>query len=199
MKFEILETEPVCSGFLRLCRRRLRHESYRGGWCAEIARERIEQLSAASVVLYDPDRDQVVLVEQFRIGALEDPNGPWLLETAGGYRPSGEPAAEVARREALEETGCVPDELIHIGDFYVSPGLSSERIALFCGRVDAGLADGIHGLVEEGEEVRPVVLPFAEAQAELFGRINSTSVIIALQWLAAQRENLRRRWARHSS
>jgi ADP-ribose pyrophosphatase len=117
-----------------------------------------------------------------------------LLETVGGYRPPDESAAEVARRESLEETGCELGELIHIGDFYVSPGLSSERIALFCARVDAAQADGIHGLAHEGEEIRVVVLSFAEAQAALFQRINSTSVIIAMQWLAAEREVLRRRW-----
>lgn len=194
MKFEILESETVFSGFLRLCRRRIRHSSYHGGWCAVIERERIEHLSAASVLLYDPDRDQVVLAEQFRVGALEDPAGPWLLETVGGYRPPNESAADVARREALEETGCELGELIHIGDFYVSPGLSSERIALFCARVDAGQADGIHGLAHEGEEIRVAVLSFAQAHAELFRRINSTSAIIAMQWLAAQREDLRRRW-----
>ena len=198
MKYQILGSEQLYTGFLRLCRRRIRHQSYRGGWCAEIERERIEHLSAAAVLLYDPDRDAVVLVEQFRVGALEDPAGPWLLETAGGYSPPGEPTAEVARRESLEETGCEPDELIHIGDFYVSPGLSSERIALFCGRVDSRRAGGVHGLSEEGEEVRVVVLGFAEALAGLFGRLNSTSVIIALQWLARERESLRRRWLRNS-
>jgi ADP-ribose pyrophosphatase len=195
MKFEILESENVFAGFLRLCRRRLRHESYHGGWCPEIVRERLEHLSAASVLMYDPLRDQVVLVEQFRVGALEDPHGPWLLETAGGYRPPGEAAADVARREALEEAACELGELVHIGDFYVSPGLSSERIALYCGRVDAARAHGIHGLEHEGEESRVVVLPFTDAHAQLFKRINSTSVIIAIQWLAAERDRLRRRWS----
>ncbi len=194
MKFDILATDNIFSGFLRLCRRRIRHESFHGGWCAEIVRERIEGLSAAAVLLYDPDLDQVVLVEQFRVGALEDPTGPWLLETVGGYRPPGESAAEVARREALEEAGCEIDELIHIGDFFVSPGLSGEQISLFCGRVDSTKVGGIHGLQEEGEEVRVVVLPFAVARAELFARINSTSVIIAMQWLAGERQALLERW-----
>lgn len=196
MDFEILNAETLYEGFLTLGRRRIRHQSFHGGWCAEIERERLEHLSAASVLLYDPDRDQVVLGEQFRIGALEDPAGPWVLETVGGYRPSHESAAEVARREAREEAGCEPDELIHIGDFYVSPGLSSEKISLFCGRVDAGKATGVHGLADEGEEVRVVVLSFIEAQAELFKRINSTSAIIAMQWLVQQREALRTRWRR---
>ena len=192
--FEIIAAEPLYRGFLQLKRYRLRHTSFHGGWCPEVVRERIEGLNAVSVLLYDPERDQVVMVEQFRVGAMEDPAGPWVLETVGGYRPPGESPESVARREALEEADCRLLALEPICRFYTSPGLSSEQIQLYCARVDASRAGGVHGLPEEGEEVRVVVLSAEQAIAALYGRINSTSSLISVQWFAAHRQALRQRW-----
>ncbi len=192
---DLLDTETLYDGFLKLNRYRLRHALFAGGTSPVLVRERIERLRASSVLLYDPDREQVVLVEQFRIGALGQRQRPWLLETVGGYIPAGETPEEVARREALEETGCRLTALEPICTFMVSPGTSVDRIHLFCGRVDASAAAGIHGLEEEGEDIRVVVMEVDEALAELYGgRADSTSLIIGLQWLALHREALRRRW-----
>jgi ADP-ribose pyrophosphatase len=194
MRFELMESEAVYEGFLKIRRHRLRHESFNGDWCRPVIRERIEGLRAVSILLYDPGVDRVVLIEQFRIGAMEHPHSSWLLETVGGYWGPGEQAADVARREAREEAGCELLALESIGEFYVSPGLTSERIALFCGCARAASAGGIHGLIEEGEETRVVVLPRLEAIEELFKRINSTSALIALQWLSVHAERLQRQW-----
>jgi ADP-ribose pyrophosphatase len=192
---EILFRAVSYDGFLKLNRYQLRHRSFRGGWCEPVLRERLEKLAAVSVLPYDPVRDEVVLIEQFRVGALEDPGGPWVLETIGGYRHPEESCADVAQRELLEEANLSARSLERVGEFYVSPGISSERITLYCAQVDASVAGGIHGLAEEGEETRVVVLPVQQALSELFGRINSTSTLILTQWLAINRDALRERWA----
>jgi ADP-ribose pyrophosphatase len=197
--FEILHRSIAHDGFLKVVRYQLRHASFHGGWCEPVFRERLEKLSAVSVLPYDPLTDQVVLVEQFRVGTMDSPAGPWVLETIGGYRAPDESAEQVARRELLEEAGLACGELAAVGGFYVSPGISSERIELYCARVDASAAGGIHGIAEEGEETRVIVLPVAEALGELFGRINSTSTLILLQWLAANRERLRAAWSAPAS
>ncbi len=194
-RVEILEQEPLYQGFLGLKRFRLRHGLFAGGMSATLVRERVESYRAASVLLYDPDRDRVVLIEQFRIGALEAGEGAWLLEVVGGIIDADDAAEAVARREALEEAGCRIDELVPIQRFYVSPGYTSEQISLFCGRVDSAGAGGIHGLADEGEDIRVVVMDAGDALDELGdGRANSTSIVIALQWLALNRERLRREW-----
>ncbi len=192
---EILQTETLYRGFLGLKRYRLRHRLFAGGMSPELVRERVESYQAASVLLYDPDLDQVVLIEQFRIGALEAGEQAWLLEVIGGIIDRDETAEVVARREALEEAGCEIRELLPICRFLVSPGYTSEQIALFCGRVDASGAGGIHGLADEGEDIRVLVLPAETALAELYGgRADSTSIVIALQWLAMNRQRLRAEW-----
>lgn len=194
---EILESRTGYDGFFELKHFRLRHSLFSGGWSAEIERERIERLQAASVLLYDPHQDRVVMIEQFRIGALEQGRGAWLLETVGGLIEPGESGDAVARRETEEEAGCALLDLVHICDFYVSPGTATERIHLYCGRVDSRQAGGVHGLVEEGEDIRVEVLPADQVIGELYGgRVNSTSAIIAVQWLAMHRDPLRQRWAR---
>lgn len=193
-EFHVTEMKREYDGFLKLDRYRLRHASFKGGMCQEVVREQIAGLSAVSVLPYDPRRDEVVLVEQFRVGVLDDPNGPWILETIGGYRPATETVESVAGREAMEEAGLSLSRLADIGAFYVSPGLSTERIHLLCGEVDASDAGGIHGLPEEGEETRVVVMAADEAIESMFDSIKATTAIISLQWLAANRERLRRAW-----
>jgi ADP-ribose pyrophosphatase len=193
--YEILDSQAVYRGFLKLNRYRLRHELFQGGESESLVRERLEGLRAASVLLYDPRLDQVVLVEQFRIGALGRESRPWVLETVGGYVPEGEADEAVARREAMEEANCVIGRIERICEFMVSPGISIDRIVLFCGEVDSSVATGVHGLDHEGEDIRVVVMAADDAIGELYrGRANSTSILIALQWLAMNRESLRDRW-----
>lgn len=195
-KYEIIGREVCYQGFFRLERYRLRHELFSGGASGVLTRELFERGHAASVLPYDPERDAVVLIEQFRVGALDDAHGPWLLEIVAGVMEAGEGAEDLVRREAVEEAGCVLHELQPICEFLVSPGGTSERISLFCGRVDSRQAGGVHGVHEEGEDIMVHVLSFAEAMRRLEqGRIRSASPIIALQWLALHRDELRRRWS----
>lgn len=196
--FEILDKEVCYQGFFRLERYRLRHTLFGGGWSGELMRELLERGQAAAILLYDPERDSVVLIEQFRIGALTAPSGPWLLEIVAGIVDEHETGEDVARREAMEEAGFAVLDLIPICEYLVSPGGTSERIKVYCGRVDATEAGGIHGLAHEGEDIRVRVVPFAEALNMLSaGRVDSASPIIALQWLALHREDVRRRWLKN--
>jgi ADP-ribose pyrophosphatase len=194
-RVEVFEQAVCYQGFFRLERYRLRHRLFSGAWSREMVREVFERGHAAAVLPYDPGRDQVVLVEQFRIGALRAPEGPWLLEIVAGIIEPGETPEEVVRREAIEESGCVLQDVVPICDYHVSPGGTTERIALFCGKVDAAHIGGIHGLAEEAEDIRVLVVPADEAIALLHaGKILSAAPIIALQWLLLNREALRRRW-----
>ncbi len=192
---EILKRETVCDGFLKINHYRLRHSLFVGGWSGELVRERVEGYRAAAVLPYDPIRDEVVLIEQFRVGAMGEEEPPWLLEVVGGIIEGIEYPEEVARRETLEEMGCDILELAPICEFLVSPGTSSERVFLFCGRINAEGVGGVHGVDSEGEDIRVQVFSFKEAMGELYGGLlNSTTAIIGMQWLAINREELRARW-----
>jgi ADP-ribose pyrophosphatase len=148
------------------------------------------------VLPYDPVRDEVVLIEQFRPGAFTAGTEPWLVEIVAGIIEDDETAEDVARRETVEEAGCTVTDIVPMMDILTTPGASSERIAIFLGRVNARGVGGIHGLVDEGEDIRVFTESLDAALARLSdGGIINVTAIVALQWLALNRDKLRRRWA----
>lgn len=182
---EIVAREVVFQGFFAVDRLTLRHRLFAGGWSAVFSRELFRRGRSVGVLLFDPKRAQVVLVEQFRVGLLADERrSPWVVELVAGIVETGEQPDGVAAREAEEETGLVVDELTWICEYYNSPGGSDECINLFYGEVDASQAGGIYGLASENEDIRVVVLDLAEVWRRLDeGEFNNAMIIIALQWL----------------
>jgi ADP-ribose pyrophosphatase len=195
LKVEVVEREACFRGFYALDRVHLRHELFAGGMGPVISRELFVRHDAVCVLPYDPLRDCVVLIEQFRVGALDKSAHPWLLELVAGLIDKDESPEEVARREAVEEAGLCLGELWPLNVYYPSPGGSDERVHLYVGRCDSQGAGGIHGLAEEGEDIRVLVLSLDEALAAVkSGRIDNAASIIALQWLALNRAEVRQTW-----
>lgn len=195
-RFEIVERKAVFQGYFRVDRYRVRFERYGGGWSRELVREVFERGHAAALLPYDPVRDEVILIEQFRIGVHEAPGGAWVLEPVAGIIEEGERAEDVARREAQEEAGVAVGDLIHIADCLASPGGSSERVSHYCGRVDTSDAGGIFGLDEEGEDIKAIVMPLEDALAEVQRREAAVSnMLIPLYWLALNKAHVQAMWA----
>ncbi|WP_369601103.1 ADP-ribose diphosphatase [Hahella sp. SMD15-11] len=193
---EILKREPLSDGFLKVYRYHLRHRLFRGGWSPVLTREVVVRHGASCLLPYDPVRDEVVLVEQFRVGALTSPRSPWLLELVAGIHDDGTSAEEVARREAEEEAGLTVTDILPICEFQASPGGLAEHVYLYCGRVDTSAAGGIHGLAEEGEDIRVHVMSREEAWRRLqAGELDNAPVIIAIQWLMLNLERVRKAWS----
>lgn len=195
-EIDILACETPYKGYLRIERFRLRHTLFDGKMGPEISREVLQRGHAVGVVLYDPDRNAVVLIEQFRVGALAAGWEPWITEIVAGIIDVDEMPADVARRETLEEAGCEILDLVPVYSYLVSPGCSSETVRLFCGRIDASNIGGIFGLQDEGEDIRVSAVPLDEALRRLqSGNIVSSVAIIGLQWLALNQAALRARWS----
>lgn len=196
-QFEILNVETPYQGFFRLERYTLRHTLFQGGWSTVVKRELFRRSNCVAVLLYDPDQDTVVLIEQFRVGAVLQADRAWLVEIVAGAIEVGETAEEVAVREAFEESGCQVLDLIEIRQFYTTPGGCSERITLFCGRVDSRGVGGVHGLDDEDEDILVKVVPYDQAINWLeSGKIESGIPIIALQWLQIHHQRLRAQWCK---
>lgn len=194
--YEVVKREVPYEGVFRMARYHVCFRLYGGGWSNTVVREVMERKSAAGVLLYDPILDVVVLIEQFRAGAVANPQSPWLLEVvAGTLSDAEENPSQTAKREALEEAGCEILDLYPICEYFVSPGGSNEFYWLFCGRIDASNAGGIYGLAEENEDIRTFTLPLDEAFIMLQeGKIKTSPAIISLQWLQLNREWLRQLW-----
>lgn len=193
--YEILERRTEFRGFFSLDVLRLRHRLFAGGWSAVLRRELFNMRRAVVVLPYDPLADKVVLVEQFRTGALDICDSPWMLEAVAGLAEPGEAPEAVARRECLEECGLAPRRIEHACDYLSSPGATSERVAVFIGEVTAPAAGGIFGHEGEGEDIRSHVLAAADAFARLERReIIAITAVVSLLYLRQHRERLRAAW-----
>jgi ADP-ribose pyrophosphatase len=193
--FEIVDRQVVYEGVFRMARYQLKFRLFDGSLSGLVLREIMERKSAAAVLPYDPILDRVVLIEQFRAGAIFHPGSPWLVEVAAGLIAEDETPQEVALREANEEASCKILDLYPICEYFVSPGGDNEYIWLFCGRIDANNIDGIYGLPEENENIRAFTLSLEEAHQLLqAGKVNTAPAIISLQWLKLNRERLKHLW-----
>ncbi|NQZ54059.1 MAG: NUDIX domain-containing protein [Piscirickettsiaceae bacterium] len=191
-QFSIINETIRYEGFFSLKTIELKHTLYKGGWSNTLTRELFHRGNCVAVLLYDPIRDEVVIIEQFRVGAIQFPDQAWLLEIVAGAIEIGETAEEVAYRESVEEAGCEIQELIKINDFFTSPGGTSELLTLFYGKVDTSRVGGIHGLEHEDEDISVTTMKFEKVyQLLLDGKILSAIPIIAIQWLYIHREQLR--------
>jgi ADP-ribose pyrophosphatase len=191
MKFKILEKQTPFKRFFQIDIYQFQHELYAGGWSNTVTREVFERGRAVAVLLHDPVADTLLMVEQFRPGAIRDPDGPWMLEIVAGMVEEGEEDQDVARREAMEEANCEVTDMEFIMDYYPSAGGSTELIALYYAAVDlSNVETGIHGLDTENEDIRTSIVPRETAMQYLKqGKIKASLAIIALQWLALEKPN----------
>jgi ADP-ribose pyrophosphatase len=181
---EILGKETLFKGFGSLVRYKIRHKLFSDEMSAPFLREIYERFKAVTVIPYDPKLNKVVLIEQFRVGALLDKETPWLLELVAGIIDKDKSEEEIAYLEVAEEAGLEVNKLIPIYSYWSSPGSSSEYVSLFCALVDASGAGGVHGLKDENEDIKVHVMDVAEAFAAVKnGKIRNASTIIGLQWL----------------
>ncbi|EHR0247679.1 ADP-ribose diphosphatase [Vibrio parahaemolyticus] len=191
---EIISKESVFEGFFKMVKYRFKHKLFAGGWSDVVEREMFERGHAAAMLPYDPKTDQVVIIEQIRIGALEHEH-PWQLEIVAGMIDRVESAEEVIRREAEEEAGITVGRVASVTSYYPSSGGCSEKLDVFVGEVDASKAHGIHGLDYEDEDIRVHVLSREQAyQWVKDGIFENGASIIALQWLQLNHQELRSQW-----
>ena len=194
--WELLDRETPFRGFFRVDRITLRHRLHEGGWSAAMTRELFMRHQTVAVLPWDPLRERVLLVEQFRVGALERPGSPWCLELIAGIADrSDEDLENLARREAREEAGVELGPMAPLYDYMASPGGSNERLQLFVARANLAEVGGVHGKPEENEDIRVVTADLNEVQ-ELMreGRVDNAPALIALQWLLLHHDRLNEQW-----
>ena len=200
---EIVEKTVAFQGYFRVDRYLLKHRLHEGGWSDVMSREVFERGHVAGVMPYDPERDELVFIEQFRPGAYaaalspdaDETLSPWIMEFVAGVIDANETPEDVVIREAREEAGLEIESLMPIAKYLSTPGACSEFVHVYCGRVNATGAGGIHGLDHEHEDIRVIPVPVDEAFKWLEeGRIVNSKALIALQWFHINRDRVRRAW-----
>ena len=195
MDWEIYQKKIVYEGHFVVTKYDLSHEKYSGERSPLLHRELVSRNDAVAVVAYDPDTDQLVLVEQFRVGAMRE-DQPWLIEIVAGLIDNDELPEDVSIREMQEEIGCAPQLLQKIGAFYTSPGGVAEWVHLYIGKVSVKDIESIGGLEQESEDIKILVVPASDAEFMLStGEVRSAISIIGLQWFVINKENIRKQWS----
>ena len=181
---EILKNETIYQGFFKLNKVQFKHKLFAGGWSGMVTRELLIKGAASAMVAYDPVLDNVVLVEQVRIGAYD-----------AGMVEEGETPESVALRESEEEAGAKISHMQHCLSVWDSPGGVLERIHVFVGKVDSTTVGGLHGLAEENEDIRVHVVSRETAYQWLCeGKIDNGIAVIGLQWLELNYRKLKDQW-----
>ena len=181
---QIESKDSLYKGFLSVNQYTLKHKLFAGGWGPSITRELMERGDAVVVIPYDPITQELVVLEQFRMGAMKNEYGPWLLEFVAGMFDGDETPEQVAHRELFEETGLRAKQLVKALSYYSSPGGTDERLTIYIAEVDASQAAELAGVESEHEDIRVHVKPFESVIEWLEqGRINNAASVIGLQWL----------------
>lgn len=194
---KISKVEPKFKGFFTINEIHVNHCLYKGGTSVTLKREIFERGDAVVLLPYDPVTDNVVIIEQFRLGALNG-NTPWQLEFIAGMFGENENPVDVAIREAKEEANLtiIKEDIIEVSQFFTSPGGTSECIYMFAAKIDSTNVGGVYGLEEEGEDILVHVMKREEAMRLMAQRkINNASTIIGLQWLQLNYLQLQKSWS----
>ncbi|MEN8322033.1 NUDIX domain-containing protein [Acinetobacter junii] len=177
--------ENLFRGFIQVEKVTIKHRLFnKSNYSSSIHRELIHRPEAAGVLLYDNQQRRFALIEQFRIGALNDTDSPWQLEVIAGVLDGDETPETCIRRESLEEAGCEVHDLQHLFTFYPSAGACSEIFHLYVANVELPTSGGVFGMPDEGEDIQLHLFDYSDAPLLLKnGRLRNAPVIMALQWL----------------
>ena len=182
---KIQSREYLFRGFIQVEKVSLQHRLFnQTEYTPILQRELIHRPEAAGVLIYDDAQQKFALIEQFRVGAMDDSNSAWQLEIIAGVLDGDESPESCIRRESLEESGCEIDELEHLFSFYPSAGACSELFHLYSAQAHLPEQGGVFGMPDEGENIQLHLIDYSEVTHLLTnGRLRNAPVIMALQWL----------------
>lgn len=187
-RWEIESRRRAYQGFYNIDTLSYSHSTHSGDMTDVISCELFVRGNVVGVLPYDPKRDEIALIEQFRIGAMNNQPDPWLVQIIAGMIDTEESPDQVAIREAQEEAGIELENVSLIAHYLASPGASPEENFVFYAETDLSHVGGTHGLAEENEDILVKVVSAETAIAMLdAGEIRNALSIVALQWFKIKR------------
>ena len=182
-KYKVLEKKKIYNGFFKLHEIKFIHLKHNGSWSRKLKREIFGGSHVAGVIPYDPIKKEILLLSQFRAATIKRKDNPLMIEIVAGMIDKGETPKQAAKRECLEETGCVIKKLININSFYPAPGSSESYYHLFLGEVDAFEGQRNVGKEDENEDILVKSYKVNSVRKLLKQKkIINGLTLIALQW-----------------
>lgn len=188
-KASVVKVERILRGFLNVDKAVVRHSLFGGGE-QTVERLSVDHGDSVAILVFDKSRGTVWLTEQFRYPTHAKGPG-WLREIPAGLCDHGETPRRAARREAEEEIGIRPKKLEHIATFYLSPGVSTERVTLFFAAIDGRDTASATRAQDAGEDVRPLEVSAEALMAKARdGKVEDAKTLVAGLWLLAHRDRI---------
>jgi len=182
---EIQSREYAFKGFVQVEKVSLRHRLFnQTEYTTTIQRELIRRKEAAGVLIYNDQQQKFALIEQFRVGAIDDVVSPWQLEIIAGVLDGDESPESCIRRESVEESGCELNQIRHLFSFYPSAGACDEIFHLYVAQAALPAEGGVFGMPDESENIKLHIIDYSDLRILLqSNRLKNAPVIMALQWL----------------
>lgn len=183
----IHKKERIFKKYFAIDEYQLSYKRFDGTQSQVFTREIFERdANAVGILIYDVKTDEVALIEQFRPGALNDPQSPWLIEIVAGMVDSGESEIQAAVREVKEEIGLeIKERDLHlISSILPSPGGISEKVTVYIAKADLSKLGEHGGLASDGEDIRIFKAKFDDAYMQVEnGRIHNAIAMLSLMYL----------------
>ena len=183
LKYKIINKKNLYSGFFSLDKYEFIHEKHNGEWTSAVEREVFSGAHVSTLLPYDPIKKEIILIQQFRAGALSRYDENYLLEIVAGIVDEGENPEQTAIRECFEETGCEVKKIHPIQSYFPAPGSSESYYHLYLGEIQAFEGERIKGLEKENEDILVKSFKIEEVKQMLKEKkIMNGLTLIALQW-----------------
>jgi len=183
---ELVNDELLHAGFRDFKAATLRHARLEGdGMIGPVRREYLHTGSVAVIIPYDPVRDSIVIIRQFRLAAALKTECGAALELPAGLVEPGETIDAAATRELTEETGLAPLAMESCFRMLAAPGLTDEHATIFLALVDASDLASSAGNADEDEDIRPILAKVDDLIAAVDDRrIENGYLIACAHWFA---------------
>ena len=183
LKYKIINKKNLYSGFFSLNKYEFVHKKHNGEWTNAVEREIFNGAHVSTLLPYDPIKKEIILIQQFRAGALSRYDEEYLYEIVAGIIDEGENPEETAVRECFEETGCEVKKIHPIQSYFPAPGSSESYYHLYLGEIQAFDGERIRGLENENEDILVKSFKIDEVRQMLKERkIINGLTLVALQW-----------------
>ena len=183
LKYKIINKKNLYSGFFSLNKYEFIHEKHNGEWTSTVEREVFSGAHVSSLLPYDSIKKEIILIQQFRAGALSRYDENYLLEIVAGIVDEGENPEQTAIRECFEETGCEVKKIHPIQSYFPAPGSSESYYHLYLGEIQAFEGERIKGLEKESEDILVKSFKIDEVRQMLKEKkIMNGLTLVALQW-----------------
>ena len=181
--FKIISKKNLYKGFFKMNEVTLKYKKYNGKWSKDLKRELFGGAQVSAVLPYDPVKNEIILIQQFRPGTISRNLNNYLIEIVAGMIDPGEKPETAAKRECLEETGCEVKKIIPIQGYFPAPGSSESFYHLFLAEIETFKGTRVMGLESENEDILVKSFKVEEVREKMKnGEILNGVALIALQW-----------------